>query len=211
MILREESNIVKNVLQGFDLLVVIFSFVTAYFLKKYYLPIEYRGIATAPNYYFVLLLALVVSHIIFNYFKFYEALSSLYRNQIIIRTLKGIAASFAILIIILYLLHTSNISRIMMGLYVMIEAVMLICSKIIISNVLKKLRKKGVITRKVLIVGCKERAKEVIKTISKSPPRIAGTFEHPDADHIKSVQKKIDRYKPQQYHTGCTNRGIALG
>jgi len=58
--LREQAKLVVRLHRLLDVLIAASAFVSAYFIKLHYLPQGLRGLTTAPNYYIVLLMVIII-------------------------------------------------------------------------------------------------------------------------------------------------------
>ena len=163
--LREHK---KFILQGhrvLDIFLTAFAFVGAYFLKKYIIPEPFRGLITGPNYYIVLLLIIIIWFIVFDGFKIYKSYRRQSLSKILFDMVKAVCAAMLVLMLILYVLKITDVSRIMMGIFFILDITLLGLSKLTAYRVLILFRRRGFNFQNVLIVGCRERAKDVIRNI----------------------------------------------
>jgi hypothetical protein len=66
--LRQNNNLLIQIHKFLDIGLTILAFVAAYLIKKYFLPQPWLGLVTAPNYYIVLLLIIIIWYLIFGLF-----------------------------------------------------------------------------------------------------------------------------------------------
>ena len=124
-----------------------------------------------------MLLVIIIFPISFNYFKLYESYRTQSLTQIFIKIVKSVFIGIVLLNFAMYLLKISDVSRIMMGIFLVIDILFLCLSKSLIYKTLKNFREKGYNFQNLLIIGVRERAKEVIRSIkekSSSGFRILG-------------------------------------
>ena len=192
--LREQKNIIGQMHKLLDICLTVAAFVGAYFIKLYQLPEPFRGLINTPNYFIVSLLIMIIWPLSFNYFELYSS----YRNQsvkpIFIKVVKSSILGLIVLSFVMYLLKITDVSRIMMGIFLLINIFLLILSKGIIYRILTKIRKKGYNYQNILIIGGRERAKEVICSISEhssSGYRILGCLGLFDSEIGETVKSGI--------------------
>ena len=164
--LRERKNIIDQMHKALDIGLTIAAFVSAYFIKLYLLPEPFQGLLKTPNYFIVLLLIVIIWPLSFNYVKLYSSFRNQSVHQLFFKVVKSSLLGLIVLSFVMYLLKITDVSRIMMGIFLLMDMFLLILSKSIIYRILTKMRKKGYNFQNILIIGGRERAKEVIRSIS---------------------------------------------
>ena len=163
--LREKSQLIVRFHKLLDICLTAGAFIAAYFIKKDFLPEPFRGLITAPNYYSVLLMIIIIWYVNFNFFGLYTS----YRKQSFVRIfwdmIKAVFVSFMLLSLIMYIFKIANVSRIMMVIFLILNIVFLGLSKGLVYRTLARFRAKGFNFRNILIVGSKAGAREVIRAI----------------------------------------------
>lgn len=167
--LREKSGLLLTVHKTIDVLLVVTAFLAAYFIKKYLLPGDLRGLTTWPNYYLILVLAIGLHYLAFQAFSMYSPYRNQTFGQIFNKIVKSVLCGTIALLFCLYLIHYHDISRLFITIFACTLTILLTISKATIYNTLKYHRKRDYNTRSVLIVGCKDMAVEMIKAILKNP------------------------------------------
>jgi len=97
--------------------------------------------------------------------------------------------------IIMYFLYIQDISRLLMGIFLILNIALLTLSKFIVFKILEKVRADGFNTRNILVIGSKERARRVIKIVEKHKTtgyRIMGCF---DVDEDQLGQMVVNWHK----------------
>ncbi len=189
-----KSKLPLILLQAMDLGLVTMSFSAAYYSKLNLLPEAYRHLSNVPNYNLILLLILVISYITFNFYNLYDQPITQRFYKIF---LKITASTFSIAIgitFIIYMLHLEPISRLLIGLFIFYLISLLSLIKALIFYTLRYNSKRAFTTRNVLIIGTRERALEMIKTILNNPDSgytLLGCLETTDQRH--RVDKTIYR------------------
>lgn len=151
-----------------DVFLTATAFIGAYFIKKYLLPEPYRGLIKTPNYYIILLLIVIIWYILFSLFNPYASYRKRTYAQIFWSMVMAVCTGMIILAFSMYIFKIEGVSRIMMGLFFLIDIALLAFSKWIIYMALAHYSHKEFNIRNILIVGYKERAKDVISKIEKN-------------------------------------------
>ncbi|MEW6594358.1 MAG: sugar transferase [Thermodesulfobacteriota bacterium] len=153
---------------GIDAGLTAAAFLLAYFAKKYWLPFGLAGLPTRPNYYFLLLLAVVVLALSYQFHGFYTPTFRFLRPaQLLGRVVKAVTAGFACYLLALYLVHQQDISRLMMLLFVGLTIFFLFCVKIALARVEAFQVSRDAYQKKLLIVGSRARAKELVTVLQQ--------------------------------------------
>jgi exopolysaccharide biosynthesis polyprenyl glycosylphosphotransferase len=79
--------------------------------------------------------------------------------------IKAVFVSFMLLSFLMYIFKIANVSRIMMGIFLILNIILLGISKGLVYRTLARFRAKGFNFRNILIVGSKAGAREVIRAI----------------------------------------------
>ena len=192
--LREKSQLIVRFHKLLDICLTAGAFIAAYFIKKDFLPEPFRGLITAPNYYSVLLMIIIIWYVNFNFFGLYTS----YRKQNCVRIfwnmVKAVFVSFLLLSLIMYIFKIANVSRIMMGIFLILNIILLGLSKGLVYRTLASFRAKGFNFRNILIVGSKAGAREVIRAIGdrlEAGYRIIGCLEMDEKKIGKTVKNGV--------------------
>jgi len=196
--LREQNKLIVQIHKGLDILLTVVAFVGAYFIKKDLLPESFRGLITAPNYYVVLLLIIIVWYLVFRLFDLYASYRKQNFGHIFWNMIKAVFVSFLLLSLIMYFFKITDVSRIMMGIFLILNIILLGLSKGLVYRTLARFRAKGFNFRNILIVGSRAGATEVIDAIGdrlEAGYRILGCLEVDErrvGDKVKNGVKVID-------------------
>ena len=178
--LRENQSIILEIQKFLDAGISAFSFIAAYFIKRNLMPSDYRNLSTDPNYYIILLLIIISWYIAFKWTGMYMS----YRTQpfwmFFVAILKSCFLGMIIVSIAMYVMHIQGVSRLLMGIFLLLDVGLLTLSKFIVFKTLKRLRTDGFNIRNVLIVGSENRARQVIEAVEAQKAtgyRILGLFE----------------------------------
>ena len=166
--IREYSTTLARFHKVLDIFLIVFSFVVAYQIKRNFIFWGINsGLSTEPNYYLVLLILVLLAPVVFRLAGFYQSYRTQTYYQIGIRVGKAVVALLGGVIVLLFLVHESGVSRLLFALFGVILMVMLLLSKSIVFYTLQHYRAKQYNTRNVLIVGTGFRAKRMIKSLQR--------------------------------------------
>ena len=192
--LRERSTLLANLHRFLDIGLTVAAFVSAYFIKRYLLPKSLSGLTTEPNYYEVLFLIIIVWYLCFDYFKIYESYRQRTLAAVLLQVIKAVMAGMVFMAFILYILKIFNVSRLLLLIFMFLDLGLLLAIESTVYLILKKYRSKGVNFRNMLIIGSRERARELIRNVNLQPfrgYRIIGCLDVSDADVGRQVEGAV--------------------
>ena len=192
--LRERSTLINNLHRLLDISLTVAAVVSAYVIKLYLLPKPLRGLTTEPDYYVVLFLIIIVWYLCFAYFKLYESYRKQSLPQILLKVIKAVGTGMVFMFLGLYVLKIFDVSRLLLLIFLLLDLGLLLAMKCTIYLVLKKYRSQGVNFRNMLIIGSRERARELIRNINDQPHtgyRVIGCLEISDADVGRRVEGDV--------------------
>ncbi len=163
--LREHSTLLTRIHMIVDIFWVILAFVAAYHAKRSFVFVVGHGLSTEPNYYLVLLIAVVVAFFSFSATGCYRPYRTQNLLEIYARVIRAVIGILFGTIILLYLLHEHNVSRMLLALFIAFLAFFLLLSKGIIYYILRYYRSRSYNTRNLLVVGDGQRAERMIEAI----------------------------------------------
>ena len=164
--LREQAKLINRVQKCLDICITLAAFMSAYFLKKDILAEPFRGLITGPNYQLIALLAVIIWYFSLTFFSVYAPFRTQSYYQILWKVIKASTAAMAMLSFAMYCLKITDVSRLMMGIFFVLNLFLLLLTKAVIYTMLSHFRRKGFNFRNILIVGGRERARDVIKTVA---------------------------------------------
>ncbi|MFO7558207.1 MAG: sugar transferase [Desulfobacterales bacterium] len=167
--LKEKSELIVHVHRLLDICLTVAAFVAAYFLKLYIVPEAYQGLIRDPNYYVILLMIIIIWYPLFAWFGLYESYRKSSLRKMIVNILKAVSSGVMVLVLVLYLLKIEDISRLLIGIFFVLDITFLVLYKSVAFRMLSRFRIKGYNFRNILIIGSRERAKDVIKEIGANP------------------------------------------
>ncbi len=183
--LREHNRMLQNIHRVWDLVLTVAAFIAAYFIKKYLLPEPWVGLSTKPNYYFLLLLCVIIWYTVFRFSGVYRPYRKRSFAWVAMDVVRSVAVCLLLLLMVIFVIKEQQVSRIFLGLFVILDTALLIGSKWLFYRFLRNLRKRGYNFRYVLIVGCSARAREIVASIrqlSETGYRVMGCLSVDDAE-----------------------------
>ena len=192
--LREQNDIITQTHKVLDICLTAAAFVAAYVVKRQLLPESFRGLTTAPNYYIVLLMIIIIWYVTFNVYGVYRTYRTRTYAQVFWNMTTAVSIGMLILGLCLYFFSITAVSRLMIGLFYVLNIVMLAASKGIVYRILTHFREKGFNSRNLLIVGSRERAKDVIESVGDnlvSGYRVLGCLDTDPGEVGKVVKKGL--------------------
>ncbi|MCW5203723.1 sugar transferase, partial [Desulfobulbus sp. US4] len=163
--LREHSKLLARIHMIMDIFWVVLAFVAAYHTKRSFVFFMGQGLSIEPNYYLVLLIAVVAAFFSFSAAGCYRPYRTQTLLQIYTRVIRAVAGVLFGTIILLYLLHEHNVSRMLLALFIIFLIFFLLLSKGVICYILRYYRSRSYNTRNLLIVGAGQRAERIIEAI----------------------------------------------
>ena len=157
--LREQSKLLTNLHRIIDVILVILSFITAYQIKRNFFISEIKGLSTEPNYYLVLLITVLLASFFFRMTGLYQSYRTQTFYQIGMRVSKAVVGILVGTIIVLFLLHEPNVSRMLFAIFIFILSGLLLMTKCLLYYTLHHYRSRDYNSRNVLIIGTGKRAK----------------------------------------------------
>ncbi len=192
--LKEKSKIVIQVHKSLDIFITALAFIGAYFIKKYILPEPFQGLIETQSYYIVLLMIIIIWYICFDFFGFYTSYRKQTLGKMLWNIIKAVSIGMLIMFLCMFILKMEDVSRIMMGMFYVLNVTLLAICKTFAYKMLTYYRQKGYNFRNILIIGSRERAKDVIGAMGEhlgSGYRIIGCLETDESQLGKEVKNDI--------------------
>lgn len=192
--LKEKSKIVVQAHKFLDIFITALAFIGAYFIKKCLLPEPFQGLTQTPNYYIILLMIIIIWYICFDFFGFYTSYRKQTLGKILWNMIKAVSIGMLIMFFCMFILKMEDVSRIMMGMFYVLNVALLAICKTSAYKMLTYYRQKGYNFRNILIIGSRERAKDVIGAMGEhlgSGHKIIGCLETDESQVGKEVRNDI--------------------
>jgi exopolysaccharide biosynthesis polyprenyl glycosylphosphotransferase len=192
--LRERAKLITQAHKVLDICLTASAFIAAYFIKLHLLPVSFRGLTTGPNYYIVLLMIIIIWYVSFGLFDLYASYRRQTFGQIFRNMIKAVSTGTLFMILCMYIFKMTDVSRIMLGIFFLLNIGFLAVSKGFVYVALARYRQKGFNFRNILIVGSRQRAVDVIDAIGDrlgSGYSVLGCLEIDEAEIGKKVKNGI--------------------
>ena len=163
--LREHAKLITQAHKLLDICLTVAAFVGAYFIKKHLLPAPFEGLSIAPNYYIVLLMIIIIWYVVFDSFDLYVSYRKQHFGEIFRNIFKSVSTGMLVMFLCMYVFKITDVSRIMLGIFFLLNVGFLALSKGLVYRALARYRRRGFNFRNVLIIGSKERAGDVVDAI----------------------------------------------
>ena len=115
--LKEQNKLILKAHKLLDIGLTMAAFIAAYFIKRHLLPDPFGGLSILPNYYIVLLMIIIIWYVSFGFFGLYESYRKQTFGKIFRNMVKAVSTGMLIMILCMYLIKISDVSRIMMGIF----------------------------------------------------------------------------------------------
>lgn len=192
--LREKNKIIVQAHKFLDIFITALAFIGAYFIKKHLLPEPFQGLTETPNYYIILLMIIIIWYICFDFFGFYTSYRKQTLGKILWNMIKAVSIGMLIMFFCMFILKMEDVSRIMIGMFYVLNIALLAICKTSAYKMLTYYRQKGYNFCNILIIGSRERAKDVIGAMGEhlgSGYRIIGCLETDETQVGKEVRNNI--------------------
>ena len=175
--IKAESELALKLHRILDILLTVAAFIWAYFIKKYFLPEPFRGLIESPNYYIVLLMIIIIWFILCEQFGLYTSYVKISFAKIFSDMVKAVSVGMVLMVLLMFAFKLDDVSRLLMSLFFLLNIGALTISKRIIYNKYVKEPTSEYKLHNVLIVGSKERARDVICAIGANKDPGTGSRE----------------------------------
>ena len=163
--LREHNKLMVQAHRLLDICLTAAAFIGAYFVKNHLLPAPFRGLIVGPGYHVVLLMIIIIWYVTFGLFDLYASYRRETLSHVLFKMVKAVSTGMLVLILCMYIFRIKDVSRMMMGLFFLLDIGLLALSKGLVYTVLSRYRQKGFNFRNILIIGSRQRAMDVIDAV----------------------------------------------
>ena len=192
--LKEHSRLILRAHKILDICLTTAAFIGSYFIRMHLLPAPLAGLITLPNYYVVLFMIIIIWYITFDLFGLYGSYRQRSFWRVFLNMAKAVSTGMLALTLCMYLLKITDVSRIMLGIFLLLDIGLLGLSKGLVYRIIAHYRQKGFNFRNVLIIGCEKMARDVIDAIGDrlgSGYRVLGCLGLEQNDIGRSVKNGV--------------------
>lgn len=162
---KPDSELATKLHSILDIILTLGAFIWAYFIKKYFLPEPFRGLTESPDYYIILLMIVIIWYFLFELFGSYSSYLKKSFAKILLEIVKVASVGTVFMILLMYIFKFDDVSRLLLSIFFLLNIGVLTFSKRIIYNRYVKEPTSEYKLHNILIVGSKERARDVICAI----------------------------------------------
>ena len=192
---NDHNSLILDMQKIIDIIITAFAFVAAWVIRKFFLHGSLDQLAEDPNYKIILLIIIIAWFISFKWMGMYMSYREQPFWQFFTTILKSCLMGMILLSITIYFFRIQGISRLLMGIFLILNISLLTLSKFIVFKILEKVRTGEMNAKKILIVGSSKRAKQIIETVEKHKAtgyKILGCF---DMNEEKLGQTVLNDHK----------------
>lgn len=166
-----------------DVMITVVSYAMAYYIKFYIFDAGNTDVGVLPvRDYFIVLVFLVPAYVILYFFcNVYGPKRTVKRRHEFLAIFQANTLGMAFYIIILYVvIREINYSRVMMGIFYMLNIFITCLSRVVLRTMLRSIRKRGYNLKHVLVVGYSRAAEQYIDRLLWNPQwgyKIAGILD----------------------------------
>ena len=182
MLTKSNNELAIKLHSSLDIILTSGSFIWAYFIRKYFLAGVIGGLPQSPNYYIILLIIIIIWFILFELAGSYSSYFEKSFAKIFLDIVKVVGIGTVLLILLLYIFKIHDVSRLLIGIFFLLNIGVLTISKRIIYNRYVKEPASEYKFHNILIVGSKERARDVISAIGSKMELDSTEKSCPDTD-----------------------------
>jgi len=164
---QEKEATLFQIYKLMDLLITLAAFYLAYYIRIH-LPHQYFTVLkTGLDYKFAVLLIIIIWYSVFEKFQIYSSFKEHKFSVVLWRISKAVSIAMFILILFLYVVRITTMSRLLMALFFVLDICLIGAAKFLTYYLMDRFGQRELNIRKVIVVGSRERAKEVINAIQQ--------------------------------------------
>lgn len=190
----EETLLKRKFFYALDLFLMVCTFVIAAMIHVEDGTLTFVSQFPGPFQQLVLALLLMTSAVTYQMFRLYEPDRQLERFRTSVSIIKAVVSSVSAVLLVLYLAHSGDVSRVLIGSFVVLNIVALLSYRYVRLLMHRRSVKQGLNTHEVLIIGSRERAKDLIrylKAMTHLGYRILGCLEVDDSNYDEEVAEGV--------------------
>ncbi|MGD0399079.1 MAG: sugar transferase [Syntrophobacteraceae bacterium] len=169
--MSEENKTQVQISIIFDIILTGIAYLIAHVCKTEYLPTPYRGLYNASDYSVIILLVIIIWFVSLQY----STMHIYYFRKtpfftLLLKVTQLVTINLVILAFSFYIFRIADISRLMIGIFYIVNIFLLTLSRWLFNYILRLLRRNKPALRNVLVVvGSKQAAKDLISAIQGDP------------------------------------------
>jgi exopolysaccharide biosynthesis polyprenyl glycosylphosphotransferase len=188
--MNQDREMVRRIELAVDVFLTSMVFVVVYAVKRSWLVGPFEGLTTIPNYYLLLLLIIIIWYVTLDFLHVEYRYGAIMTFPLVMNLLKGVTLSTAILVVCMYIFKFTDVSRLLIFLFYLMDLIVLILARWLIDRLIVSKRKDHYFHRQILILGSRDAAQELIQIIKnqkESIIQVVGCIELSREDVGKTV------------------------
>ncbi|MDP2854007.1 MAG: sugar transferase [Smithellaceae bacterium] len=185
---------VRRIELAVDVFLTAMVFVVVYAVKRSWLAGPFEGLTTIPNYYLLLLLIIIIWYVTLDFLHVEYRYGAKMTFPLVMNLFKGVTLSAAILVVCMYVFKFTDVSRLLIFLFYLMDLIVLILARWLIDRLIVSKRKDHYFHRQILILGSRNAAQELIQIIKnqkESIIKVVGCIELNREDVGKTVSCEV--------------------
>ena len=177
-----------------DVFLTSMMFIVVYAVKQSWLAGPFAGLTAIPNYYVLLMMIIIIWYVTLDYFSPDYRYGTKMTFPLVMNLLKGVTISTAILVVCMYIFKITDVSRLLIFLFYLMDLIALILARWLIDRLIVSKRTDRYFHRQILILGSRDAAQELIQIINKQQEntvRVVGCIELDRNDVGKTVAGEV--------------------
>jgi len=176
-----------------DTVLTVLVFLVVYAVKKSDMLGMYGGLTSAPNYFSLLLMIIVIWYVTLGFIPVRYRYSPKMAGVMVMEVFKGVTASTIVLVLGMYVFKIADVSRLLIFLFYLSDLIVLISARLIMQKLVFS-KRKDYFKRYILILGSRATARELIELVHRrtdSDISIIGCIEINREDVGKTVSHGV--------------------
>lgn len=192
--MNQDREMVRRIELAVDVFLTAMVFVVVYAVKRSWLAGPFEGLTTIPNYYLLLLLIIIIWYVTLDFLHVEYRYGAKMTFPLVMNLFKGVTLSAAILVVCMYVFKFTDVSRLLIFLFYLMDLIVLILARWLIDRLIVSKRKDHYFHRQILILGSRNAAQELIQIIKnqkESIIKVVGCIELNREDVGKTVSCEV--------------------
>ena len=192
--MNQDREMVRRIEAVVDVFLTAMVFVVVYAFKRSELAGPFEGLTTAPNYYLLLMMIIIIWYVTLDFLKADYRYGAKMTFPLVMNLFKVVSISTAILVVCMYIFKFTDVSRLMIFLFYLMDLIVLILARLLIDRLIVSKRKDLYFRRQILILGSRTAAQELIDLVKdqkESTIEVVGCIEINREDVGKTVAREV--------------------
>ncbi len=178
--MNQGREMLKRIELAADVFLTAMVFIAVYAIKQSWLAGPFAGLTTAPNYYILLLMIILIWYVTLDFVNIDYRYGAKMTFPQVMEIFKGVTLSVAVLVVCMYIFKITEVSRLLIFLFYVLDLIVLILARWLIDRFVASKRREDYFYRHILILGSRTAAQELIQMVcnqKESTIKIVGCIE----------------------------------